>query len=181
MKKIISIFTVFLLITGVNSTIVRASKISDTLEQQAIDMVETFVEESYNEYYDLIEFNSSISSATIEDNIAEIVVKTNFIKELKATDVYQLPYIQGMETSVKELEKAKAAESTVARFLLDEQVDMVSDYIGKEQEQNEVFRLTFDIENQDISHATLEVLGMDEFIPAEYLKPDSRNDLYEAG
>ena len=135
--------------------ITDVAELSKDKKEQAIKLVETFISESYAEYYDILNFDSEVSSVLIEGNIAEVVVKTNFKKMLK--------------------------DAVLARFVLDEQVDAVSEYIGEVQNQNEMFKVTFNITEDDLSNATLEVLGLDEYIPAKYFAPSSFDKLYENG
>ncbi len=161
--------------------ITDVAELSKDKKEQAIKLVETFISESYAEYYDILNFDSEVSSVLIEGNIAEVVVKTNFKKMLKVSDASQLPYIKGMTTSVTNLEKQRSKDAVLARFVLDEQVDAVSEYIGEVQNQNEMFKVTFNITEDDLSNATLEVLGLDEYIPAKYFAPSSFDELYENG
>ena len=44
-----------------------------------------------------------------------------------------------------------------------------------------MFKVTFNITEDDLSNATLEVLGLDEYIPAKYFAPSSFDELYENG
>lgn len=124
---------------------------------------------------------SSIDSLTIENGVGEIVVKSNFEKILKASDVSQLPYIQGMTDSVRNLEKTRSNDVMLAQFVLDEQVLAVSEYIGEVQEENAIFKVSFDVSQKDLSDATLEVFEIDEFIPAKYFLPETSEKLYTDG
>lgn len=124
MKKLFSLVMAFALVLGSNCLAVNAAELSNDIseetQQEAIDLVENFILDAYDEYYNVNNFDSSIDSLTIENGVGEIVVKSNFEKILKASDVSQLPYIQGMTDSVRNLEKTRSNDVMLAQFVLDE-------------------------------------------------------------
>lgn len=182
MKKLLTLALALVCTVGTNYMSVYATSVSDDMQQQSIDFVKDFVSNTYEGEYNLLEVNSDILSADVEGSTAQVVVKTNFVKMLVEEDVHDLPFIKGMTKSVVALEKARSTDAALARYVLDEQVEAMSEYIGAQQEQNEIFRVSFDVSDTDLSDATLEVLGLgDEYIPAEYFGPKSSAEQYMYG
>lgn len=181
MRKLTSIMMVFLLLMGTNSIPAYAAELSEDVKQQVVELVEKYISDAYDGEYDLLEINSEVLSAEVDESTAQVVVKTNLVKMLVEEDVYDLPFIQGMTSSVQKLERVRSNDAALARYVLNEQVEAMSEYIGMEQEQNEVFRVSFDVADTDLSDVTLEVLGINEYIPAEYFGPKSTTEQYMSG
>lgn len=182
MKKFLAMAMALVCTVGTNYVAVYAADVSDEMKQQSIDYVNKFVSDAYEGEYKLLEINSDVLSADVEDSTAQVVVKTNLVKMLVEEDVHDLAVVKGMTNAVETLEKARSTDAVLARYVLDEQVQTLSEYIGVEQEQNEVFRVSFDISDTALSDAKLEVLGLeDEYIPAEYFGPKSSSEQYMSG
>lgn len=182
MKKFLAMAMALVCTVGTNYVAVYAADVSDEMKQQSIDYVNKFVSDAYEGEYKLLEINSDVLSADVEDSTAQVVVKTNLVKMLVEEDVHDLAVVKGMTNAVETLEKARSTDAVLARYVLDEQVQTLSEYIGAEQEQNEVFRVSFDISDTALSDAKLEVLGLeDEYIPAEYFGPKSSSEQYMSG
>lgn len=181
MKKLFALFMVLVCSVGVNCIPVFATDISEEIQQQAVDLVDSLIYDAYEGEYNLIEVDSDVFSTDVNGSIAQIVIKTHLVKMLVEEDVHDLPFIKGMTSSVEKLQRARSNDAALARFVLDEQIEAMSEYIGVEQEQNEVFRVSFDISDTDLSDATIEVFGLNEFIPAEYFGPESSSEQYMNG
>ena len=183
MKKLLSILMTLVMTIGIGTSVYAAEnvEISEDMKHQAIDLVEQYISDAYKGEYNLLEMKSDVLSTDIENSKVKIVVRTNLIKMLVEKSVQDLPYIKGMMSSVEKLEEERSGDAVLARYVLDEQVEAMSEYIGVEQEQNEVFRVTFDISDPNLSNAKLEVFGIDEYIPAEYFGPKSTDEQYMSG
>lgn len=181
MKKFLAMAIALICTVGANHISVYAADVSDDMQQQSIVLVNDFISDAYKGEYNLLELNSDVLSVDVNGSTAQVVVKTNLVKMLVEKDVHDLPFIKGMTSSVETLEKARSTDAALARYVLDEQVEAMSEYIGAEQEQNEVFRVSFDVSDTDLSNAKLEVLGLDEYIPAQYFGPKSSSEQYRNG
>ncbi len=155
--------------------------VSFDMNQQAIKLMEDFISNAYSEYYEVGNFTSKIVSTNITDNRVEIKIMVSFEKVLKASNISELPFIQGMTASVKSLERVRSTDTPIAKYILNEQITAISEYIGEVQEENAIFRVLSNTVNDNLANPILEVYGVDEFIPAEYFIPQSPDELYAEG
>lgn len=188
MKKTISSLTALLLISSALGFTVNAEELDNSVisafeinQGLVMNKVEDFISDAYSDFYVLSNFDSEVYEVSYDGNTAEFTVKTNFDKVLRAADVKELPFVQGMTASVKKMERSRSSDASVANYVLEKQVAEVEEYIGVIQNENAVFRVTTNIYDSDLSEAKLEVFGIDEFIPAKYFIPDSSEEMYNAG
>jgi len=187
MKKIIALGLIMSIISTIYCfntfahELNESDYINNTTEEKAIDVVENFITEAYSEYYTVSDFNSQIDSKSVQDDMLEVVVKSNFNKILKARSTDELPYIQGMQTSVNELIRLRSNESTIGKYILNNQVSMLNEYIDKKQEENAIFKVSYRLDDVSLENPNLEVFGVDEFISAQYFIPETSEKLYTKG
>lgn len=187
MRKISSLLLSLLLMMSTFAFSISASEleinydVSSDMNQQAIELIEDFISDAYSEYYEVGNFTSKIASTNVMDNKAEIEIMVNFEKVLKASNVSELPFIQGMTASVRNLERARSTDTPISKYILNEQIIAISEYIGEIQEENAIFKVSSNILNDTLSNPILEVYGVDDFIPAEYFIPQSSDELYAEG
>ena len=129
MKKFLAMAMALVCTVGTNYVAVYAADVSDEMKQKSIDYVNEFVSDAYEGEYKLLEINSDVLSADVEDSTAQVVVKTNLVKMLVEEDVHDLPVVKGMTNAVETLEKARSTDAVLARYVLDEQVQALSEYI----------------------------------------------------
>ena len=169
-----------------------ASQLSqEEINQEAINEVESFIKDSYQEYYEIVDLNCVVDAEATDDD--EVIVNVNIKKKLLADDVTELPYIKGMmdatqalrrEASISTNQQQNSAVNTntiVAEYLLDKQIDNTNEYIGEIQDQNETFKVKYDITNQSFDDSELEVLSVEGYISADSFAPQSWDKLYKQG
>lgn len=120
MKKFLAMAMALVCTVGTNYVAVYAADVSDEMKQQSIDYVNKFVSDAYEGEYKLLEINSDVLSADVEDSTAQVVVKTNLVKMLVEEDVHDLAVVKGMTNAVETLEKARSTDAVLARYVLDE-------------------------------------------------------------
>lgn len=142
-------------------------------EVTAKQYVENFIRTSYNTYYNFDSLNLSIKDSSLNSNEFKAEIDVSMVKILKAKNVNDLPYVKGLNKQLNTYKVERSAVSSQAENLVNTQINEFSEYIGKKQEQNDTFRISFPIiqGNLDLNNANIEFLDYLDFVPAQAFVP----------
>ncbi|MRN56604.1 amidase domain-containing protein [Paenibacillus monticola] len=168
-----------------------ANDVLTSIEKNAESMeirqfVENYVKEAYDSYYTINSIHSNITNLDIASNTLVANVDISLTKTLRAPSVKQLPYVQGMTQQMETFKQSRSVNPAmveVSSSILDEKISELQEYIGASTDQNDSFRLTAEIINGEVNYdnSTLEFQNYIDYIPAEYFKPQTEEQLNTEG
>lgn len=205
MKKMFLTVCSFILIAGVFSKKVDANEQVD--DYQIIkDIVLEELIKNYSEYYDVTSHNIEIYETDIKGNKADIYLFASLDTILKAKNVSELPYIEGMleEVNISAAEKNsldtevaitnaikinnsnRLSNSQIAAIAnqISETSNLVEQYIGTVSDTNFYLKVTVDINNGIVVPDTIQIFVEDiagNYEPVENAYPKSREQMKNEG
>ncbi|WP_458120847.1 amidase domain-containing protein [Paenibacillus sp. Z6-24] len=149
-------------------------------EQTARNYVEHFVREAYDPYYIIHNIQVTLKEVKLQDNHFQALADVSMVKELKAQSAEELPYVQALHQEMKSIRPSIAANDyREVQAIVKDQVAEFDQYIGVEQDQNDIFRISGSIEQAALNTdtITLEFKDYMDFVPAEAFIPNSNQSV----